>query len=319
MRCFNRLVPQQLSTVTFKPAAFALLTTTVLTLFGGGATSARAQLFLGEVNGAQGTGRIETAPAAGGLHTVFATGLLQPEGMAFGPDGRLYVADSLAKTIVRYDVSTGQSQVFASGFSQPNGVAFAPNGDLFVADQGGGTVWRVSPAGVRNSFSTAIFSPVALAFNGADDLFVSNGATVFRLTPQAQISTFATGFAQGFGLAFSPADDLFVANRAGAQSVVRVSSGGAVTTFATPLGNPLGLAFAPNGDLFVARSGVGTIYAYDPAGLQRTVAAGVTGVEYLAQASTPVPEPATIGLLLLGGVAILVRRQRRGLREQTRF
>ncbi len=57
-------------------------------------------------------------------------------GIAFGPDGDLYMTDNLDRVVYRYDGQTGaRLGVFASTqMYQPEGLAFGPDGNLYVAD-----------------------------------------------------------------------------------------------------------------------------------------------------------------------------------------
>src|SRR5690242_10519577 len=72
------------------------------------------------------------------FRAIFASGggLTEPSGLAFGPDGNLYVAGAISK-VLRYDGKTGAFiDTFAPGFSgrllNPNDLVFGPDGNLYV-------------------------------------------------------------------------------------------------------------------------------------------------------------------------------------------
>ena len=132
----------------------------------------------------------------------------------------------------------------------------------------------------------------------ADQIYVAQ-----EVTPSGAVSTFATGFNGAWGLAFHDGN-LFVANNTG-NSISEVSPSGGVSTFAIGLSSPTGIAFDSWGNLFVC-SGAGSLDSIAPDGALITVATGLDN----PTAIVIVPEPTALGLVALGGVAMLVRRKR---------
>ena len=76
---------------------------------------------------------------------VFASGgrLRSPWGMAFGPDGRLYVSSWSTHTVLRYDGKSGAFiGVIARGNIDPQALTFGPDGHLYVTDTRSKSVLR---------------------------------------------------------------------------------------------------------------------------------------------------------------------------------
>ena len=96
--------------------------------------------------------------------------ITSPNGLAFGSDGALYVADTFQNRVVRMEESDDGTlttpQIYASGLGFPDGIAFDDNGDLFVA--GAGQIWVVVPEEAPDArpFTTtgALDGPASLAF-----------------------------------------------------------------------------------------------------------------------------------------------------------
>lgn len=101
--------------------------------------------------------------------------ITSPNGMAFGSDGALYVADTFQNRIVRMEESDEGTlttpEIYASGLGFPDGIQFDDNGDLFVA--GAGQIWVVVPEEAPNAraFVTtgALDGPASLAFGFGTD------------------------------------------------------------------------------------------------------------------------------------------------------
>ena len=74
-------------------------------------------------------------------------------GLRFGADGTMYVADYTGHNVLAIDPATRAVRVFAhlDGAHQPNDIALAPDGTLYASDpdwaNDGGQLWRIDRAG----------------------------------------------------------------------------------------------------------------------------------------------------------------------------
>ena len=104
-------------------------------------------------------------------------GLLFANGIAFGPDGNLYVAETLSGNIYRYECArgrvTGKRQLFGNVIESfdpaelkgPDGMKFGADGNLYVAVFGQGDVTILSRNGaVIGRLRTAGAMPTNLVF-----------------------------------------------------------------------------------------------------------------------------------------------------------
>src|ERR1019366_4298952 len=108
-----------------------------------------------------------------GRGTPFVTGILNPTGLAFHPDGDLFVTSRAEGNVYRIDES-GEATVYAEGMGVATGAVFDADGNLFVGDRSG-TIFKIDPQ--RNIFVHATLeSSMAayhLAINQQGILFVT--------------------------------------------------------------------------------------------------------------------------------------------------
>lgn len=117
---------------------------------------------------------IEIDPRRGRVLRRIDTGLRFANGIAFGPDGALYAAESLTGWIYRYDLGAAAARepfsqtidlVDASRFNGPDGMAFDESGYLYCAIYGRGEITVSAPNGhIGERISTNGRLPTNLAF-----------------------------------------------------------------------------------------------------------------------------------------------------------
>ena len=243
-------------------------------------------LFVSEY-GQNGNGSTVSKVTADGVVSHVAGGLPGPGGLGFGPDGSLYVADygpnGTGTTVVKLAPPPVVQPVVTTGLTAPDGIAFDKAGNLYVANLSGGTVTKVTPAGVESTFASGLNGPNGLTFDSAGNLYVTNygspgvGTTITKITPAGVASTFASGLNQPHSLEFGPDGNLYVSNY-GTNSILKVTPAGAVSPFVSGITQPVGIAFDAAGNLFVATRNGKSVQKVTPAGVVTTFAAnlGVT-------------------------------------------
>lgn len=120
---------------------------------------------------------------------VCAGGVLQGNGMDFGPDLRsFYFTDSILREVYRfeYDVATGHVKNrrvlvrFSRDEGLPDGLAVDAEGFIWIALFYGACLVRVDPDGdIERRIDLPIAQPTSLAFGGCnlDEIFVTSEST----------------------------------------------------------------------------------------------------------------------------------------------
>ncbi len=278
----------------------------------------------------RGDGTRETVRATGPLITTYAgtgvTGqsgdggpainarLHTPQGLAFGPDGSLYVSSLQAHLVRRIDPNGIISTVVSDGsgnFCQtpgcgdggpatqarlvaPRGLAVGPDGSLFVVEVNAHRVRKVRPDGIITTIAgtgVAGFSgdggpaglaqlntPQAVAVGPDGSVYISDqlNARIRRISPAGVITTFAGGG--------SPPDNL----------------GDGLPATQARMQAPSGLAVGQDGSVYLTESGSSRVRRITPDGIIRTVAgngtSGFSGDGFPAtQAQLSSPQAVAVG------------------------
>jgi glucose/arabinose dehydrogenase len=100
----------------------------------------------------------------GGVKSTFASGLVNPYGLAFNSAGDLFQTGGNGN-IYKFTPGGAQS-TFASGLIGSYALAFNSQGDLFQSDFGNGNITEFTPGGVKSTFASGLNYPLGLAFQG---------------------------------------------------------------------------------------------------------------------------------------------------------
>jgi sugar lactone lactonase YvrE len=220
--------------------------------------------------------------ASGAFKSVFASGngLDNPNGIAYGRDGNLYVGLGDVGRVMVFDGQSGSyvrdfvSPASSGGMTGSRAIAFLPDGDLLVDNGPSDNVLRfardtgvfkgifASGNGMRGPVGLAISDAglvyVGAALSNAVYVYDASGSLVRTLTPPV-------GRSQVTGVEFDGQGKLLVAMSV-SNVVLRMDPvTGEASTFATggALNTPIGLAHFSNGDLLVGSFANDKVIRYD--------------------------------------------------------
>lgn len=182
-------------------------------------------------------------------------------GVAFGPDGRLHVAQFLAGQISAVDVATGQVEIVVpmdSPVQTPDDLAFGADGTMYIADIAPSRVWKRTPDGEYTLISESVRQPNGITCVG-DRLFVNEmrlDGRLFELFPAGgEPRLLAGGLSLGNAMQLGPDGQLYYPHMLDNQ-VWRVSpEGGQPELVAEELDGPVAVRFDKAGELLVVSRG----------------------------------------------------------------
>lgn len=225
---------------------------------------------------------------------TIAEGLDHPEGVAWGPDERVY-AGGEAGQIYRVEDETLVQVASTDGFLY--GITLDASGNVYGCDFGRAEVVRVTPTGEISSYSDGTRErpmrvPNFAAFDDAGDLFVTDSGEwrrddglVFRVAPGGATTVWteeANGFTNGCCLT-AEGDGLLVVestkNRVVRFPILSDGSAGAMEIVVDLEGSlPDGVALAADGTMFVGCYRPDRIWRVPPGGAPEILADDPDGV-----------------------------------------
>jgi hypothetical protein len=135
-------------------------------------------------------------------------------------------------------------------------------------------VFRFTPDGVRSTFASGLYQPVAMAFDRKGNLFVVDSGSgippiesvILKFAPDGSRSTFASlGFTSPLGMTFDGAGNLLVSN---GRDILKFTPNGTQSAFASGVEGVWPLAFDKSGILYAGVNpiGPGSILKFAPDG-----------------------------------------------------
>jgi len=192
-----------------------------------------------------------------GRGTPFVTGILNATGLAFNPEGDLFVTSRAEGTVYRVD-SAGEFTTYAEGMGVATGAAFDRQGNLFVGDRSG-TIFKINTD--RKIFVHATLEPSVSAYhmavNRTGTLFVtgptlSSNDAIWAVEPNGDTRAWHRGLGRPQGLAIARDGSVYLAACLhGRCGIVRVSPQGEASLVLSG-SNLVGLAFSPLGTAVLA-------------------------------------------------------------------
>jgi sugar lactone lactonase YvrE len=192
-----------------------------------------------------------------GRGTPFVTGILNATGLAFSPEGDLFVTSRAEGNVYRID-GAGESTLYSEGMGVATGAVFDSHGNLFVGDRSG-TIFKIDPQ--RKIFVYATLEPSISAYHLAVDregtLFVtgptlSSNDAIWAINTHGEARVWYRGLGRPQGLALAKNGDVYVtASLHGRRGLVRVTPNGDTTIVVAGV-NLVGVAFSPLGTTVLA-------------------------------------------------------------------
>lgn len=135
-------------------------------------------------------GHVYRVTPEGMRSTITTSRISAPNGVAFGPDGALYVDSYQTGSLLKLTLTDGSEsarETVAMGLGAPDGLAFDAMGRIYVGDNQGGRLIRLdadgsNPEVLGMGISAAANVEFGVGALPCTDIYVASGGTLFRYT-----------------------------------------------------------------------------------------------------------------------------------------
>jgi len=208
-----------------------------------------------------------------------------PEGVAWGPDGKVY-AGGEAGQIYRIDLQADTCETIATTGGFVLGLAHDAAGNVYACDQNLHAVLRITPAGDVSTYASGgggenMRVPNYPVFDAAGNLYVSdsgewgaNNGFIWRVRPGGEAEIWdrqASGFTNGMCLGPDGQSLYVVESTPPLISRIPIladgSAGERSVVVELPRNVPDGVAFDVEGNLYISLYNPNIIYRYDTRGV----------------------------------------------------
>ena len=202
--------------------------------------------------------------------TEFTTGFTKgcPKGIALGPDGNLWVAESGGGGAIARVTPEGDVTEFTAGLSvgEPWDIAAGPDGNLWFVMRNPAVIGRITPDGVVTEFTaglTAGSEPTAIAEGPDGNMWFTEAADpgrIGRITMAGEITEFSEGLTPNMrptDIAEGPDGKLWFTESAGTGAIGRIKTSGEIREYTdglTPGMQPTGIAAGNDGALWFTQA-----------------------------------------------------------------
>lgn len=191
--------------------------------------------------------------------------VMNPTGIAFGPDGKMYVT-ARADGEVWVVNSNGNNSIYASGLGIATGIAFDDEGVMYVGDRSG-TIYDIVGDDQGEVFAKLEPSVAAyhMAFGPDGRLFVTapglaSSDAIYAVDSDGRVTTFFRGLGRPQGLGFDTEGNLYAAAcYRGRHGIVKISADASSVEQFVAGNRIVGLCFTRNGDMIVGTND--TVYS----------------------------------------------------------